>query len=138
MTETVQSMLMYFDRSSFICSEALWSDSDHRSSPKLVIPICPIYWFKLFRALLFSFLICGALAYVLIILYDSQEIDDSIKDHVETEFVSEGHNIDDHSAELVLFEKSLTHNFDADGRLGKTGGLDVRSKVKPKEKHEHS
>ena len=44
----------------------------------------------LFRALLFSFLVCGALAYVLIILYDSQEIDDSIKDHVETEFVSDG------------------------------------------------
>ena len=42
------------------------------------------------RALLFSFLVCGALAYVLIILYDSQEIDDSIKDHVETEFVSDG------------------------------------------------
>ena len=46
-----------------------------------------------FRALLFSFLICGALAYVLIILYDSQEIDDSIKDHVETEFVSDGHGL---------------------------------------------
>ena len=44
----------------------------------------------LFRALLFSFLVCGALAYVLIILYDSQEIDDSIKDHVEKEFVSDG------------------------------------------------
>ena len=44
----------------------------------------------LFRALLFSFLVCGALAYVLIIVYDSQEIDDSIKDHVETEFVSDG------------------------------------------------
>ena len=44
----------------------------------------------LFRALFFSFLVCGALAYVLIILYDSQEIDDSIKDHVETEFVSDG------------------------------------------------
>ena len=43
----------------------------------------------LFRALFFSFLVCGALAYVLIILYDSQEIDDSIKDHVETEFVSD-------------------------------------------------
>ena len=102
------------------------------------------------------------MAYVLIILYDSQEIDDSIKDHVETEFVSDGnvskiheqtkarfssiilqgklfhhefwnvtrHNSDDHSAELVLFEKSLTHNFDADGRLGK--------KPKPKEEHNHS
>ena len=102
------------------------------------------------------------MAYVLIILYDSQEIDDSIKDHVETEFVSDGnvskiheqtkarfssislqgklfdhefwnaarHNSDDHSAELVLFEKSLTHNFDADGRLGK--------KVKPKEEHNHA
>ena len=44
----------------------------------------------LFRALFFSFLVCGALAYVLIILYDSQEIDDSIKDHVEKEFVSDG------------------------------------------------
>ena len=48
------------------------------------------YLILLFRALLFSFLVCGALAYVLIILYDSQEIDDSIKDHVEKEFVSDG------------------------------------------------
>ena len=51
---------------------------------------------RLFRALLFSFLVCGALAYVLIILYDSQEIDDSIKDHVETEFVSDGNVSETH------------------------------------------
>ena len=51
---------------------------------------------QLFRALLFSFLVCGALAYVLIILYDSQEIDDNIKDHVETEFVSDGNVSETH------------------------------------------
>ena len=44
---------------------------------------------------------CGALAYVLIILYDSQEIDDNIKDHVETEFVSDGNVSETHEPTIT-------------------------------------
>ena len=71
----------------------------------------------LFRALLFSFLVCGALAYVLIILYDSQEIDASIKDHVETEFVSDGNVSKIHEqtkarfSSIILRGKLFDHEF---------------------------
>ena len=69
-----------------------------------------------------SFLICGILVYILIVLYDEQEFILSIADHVEKKLVSDNHDKTGHTSELKAFEKSILHNYQTiDGPIPKEG-----------------
>lgn len=55
-----------------------------------------------------AYVICGALVYGVIIIFDDKETIQSIGKHVSTEMVSEGHSSQGHSTNLVLFEQKVT------------------------------
>jgi len=55
-----------------------------------------------------AYVICGALVYGVIIIFDEKETIENLGKHVSTEMVSEGHSSQGHSTNLKLFEEKVT------------------------------